>query len=205
MISEMISDYAYCNRLDPDGTITSEWITDSFERMTGYPPHELAELESQHRFALFHPDDHMHMERDMAKLLTGEAVDAEYLITTRNGEIRWVHMYRRPVWDDEQKRVVRYYGVARDITERKRAEEELQRHNTILEAVSAATSCFLKASDWQEEIRNVLGILGKAANTDRARFSNSTWINRASPWQMPATSGRRPASLRFSIVRWRTI
>ncbi|MEP6986735.1 MAG: PAS domain-containing protein, partial [Chloroflexota bacterium] len=41
IISELISDYAYFYRFNPDGSRTREWITDSVERVTGFTPSEL--------------------------------------------------------------------------------------------------------------------------------------------------------------------
>jgi PAS domain S-box-containing protein len=58
--------------------------------------------------------------------------------------------------------------VARDVTERKRAEEELRRREAILRAVAFAAECFLKkAASWEESIEEVLERLGRAAEVSR--------------------------------------
>src|SRR5262245_26950230 len=36
IISELISDYAYATRLEPDGTYTIDWATQTFTRLTGF-------------------------------------------------------------------------------------------------------------------------------------------------------------------------
>ena len=124
IISELISDYAYSFRVEPDGTLVSEWITDSFYRMTGYAPEE---IDAQGQFALYHPDDAARAAADVGRVVAGEAGSAEYRVITKSGEVRWVAIDRKPVWDAAQRRVVHLYGVAQDITERKQSEERLRR------------------------------------------------------------------------------
>jgi PAS domain S-box-containing protein len=167
VISQGISDYAYSVRIEPDGTMPMEWITESFTRITGYTLADMLDREMRKRFALFHPDDQPQLDADMTKLLRGELIVSDYRLVLKSGETRWMHYYRQPVWSDVQQRVVRYYGIAQDITERKRAEQDLQRRDMILEAVSKATNYFLRADDWQQDIGSVLSILGEAAAVDR--------------------------------------
>ncbi len=135
IITELISDYAYCCRFELDGSIVGEWITaDSYFRTTGYAFQELA------NYRLYHPDDEMRSQQDVERVRQGETVESDYRILTKSGEERWVHIHRQPVWDDQQNRVVRFYGVAQDITERKQAEEALrqseERYRMISELVS---------------------------------------------------------------------
>ncbi len=108
-----------------------------------------------------------HVEQQ-AIMQSGQPIlDVEEQQAWRIDTRRWIMGSMIPL-TDEHGEVIGLVGINRDITERKRAEEELRRRDTILEAVSAATDRLLKASDWQEEIRNVLGILGQAAQADRA-------------------------------------
>ena len=124
IISELISDYAYAYRIDPDGTLVHEWITESFKRITGFD-HE--EIDEHGQYALFHPDDESLVEAHIQRVLQGESSSEEYRIVTKTGEVRWVHIFRQPEWDESHQRIVRLYGVAQDITERKRSEEELRK------------------------------------------------------------------------------
>jgi PAS domain S-box-containing protein len=131
IVTELISDYAYSFTIEPDGTFVHEWITeDSFRRITGYT-HD--EIDAQGNFALFHPDDVPAVERSLEALLRGESSGGEVRIITRSGEVRWLHIYRRPLWDQVQNRVIQIFGVAQDITERKRTEETLRATNRMLE------------------------------------------------------------------------
>ncbi|MEZ4672020.1 MAG: PAS domain S-box protein [Anaerolineae bacterium] len=121
IISELISDYAYYFRVDPDGTREREWVTDSMVNVTGYTPDELpAGMESK----MFHRDDFHRSAEDRNRIINGESVSNEYRIVTKNGDMKWLNIRRRPVWDDDHTRVVGYYGVAQDITARKLAENQ---------------------------------------------------------------------------------
>jgi PAS domain S-box-containing protein len=84
-----------------------------------------------------HPDDRKRvLQAAMTKQSTGE-YDEEYRILRPDGSVRWIRDQGFPVQDDRG-RVYRVAGIARDITERKRAEEALatseKRLRTILEA-----------------------------------------------------------------------
>ncbi|MCZ7542866.1 MAG: PAS domain S-box protein [Anaerolineae bacterium] len=94
-----------------------------------YPRHRLhngEEIHARGTLALYHRDDTPAVSRDLERVRAGEAVTGEYRIITKSGEMRWLRIYRRPVWDVQENRVVAYYGVAQDITERKQAEEALR-------------------------------------------------------------------------------
>jgi PAS domain S-box-containing protein len=118
--SELIWDYAYAYDVGPDGTFSPRWITDiSFTRLSGYTWQEIAST-----FNLYHPEDRERVEQDVQRTIQGETTQAEYRIVTKSGEVRWLHLRRRPMWDAGQNRVVQFYGAAQDITERKRAEAQ---------------------------------------------------------------------------------
>lgn len=133
LIAEMISDYAFSYRVKSDGTLVHEWsTTDSFVRLTGYTPDE---VDARGTFALYHPDEVPSVKADVEKVIAGEPSSGEYRIITRSGEVRWLRVYRRPVWDEEQGRVVRFYGAAQDITERKLTEEALRESRQMLQLI----------------------------------------------------------------------
>jgi PAS domain S-box-containing protein len=129
IISELISDYAFCSAVTEDGQFAPEWITESFTRVTGYAYDEISDLERDP--LLYYPEDHEVVLADIESMLTGASTSGEYRIITRDGEMRWLHIHRRPVWDENHTRIIRYYAVAQDITERKQA--EAQKLNFVLE------------------------------------------------------------------------
>ena len=129
-VSEMISDYAYSYEVWPDGSIHHDWTTESFTRLTGFTPEDLGNT-----FRLYHPDDEALAQQHTQQTIAGQPTSGQYRIVTKSGEVRWLHIARQPVWDEAQQRVVRFFGVAQDITERKQAEEALKATNQMLRSL----------------------------------------------------------------------
>jgi PAS domain S-box-containing protein len=121
IISELSSDYAYSYRVNRDGNVELDWITQAFTRITGYAAEE---LEAGVLLPLVHPEDRALIERGRNELLAGKPYSAEIRIVTKDRQVRWLSDVARPVWDRHEQRVVCIYGAGEDITERKRAEEE---------------------------------------------------------------------------------
>ncbi len=133
-VSELTSDLAYAFRVEPDGTLVLEWMTQSLLPITGYSSAELAARGGW--ASVIYPDDRPAAQQHLQTLLSGQPCAYELRIIRRDGQLRWLHDSGHPVWDEAQGRVVRIYGAARDITERKRAEEVLLRYETIVSTVS---------------------------------------------------------------------
>jgi PAS domain S-box-containing protein len=124
IISELTSDFAYADRVEPDGAIVPEWVSDTVTRVTGYTVDEIA---SQGLKRIILPDDWPVVREHIKKVLSGEPDVIESRIVSKSGEVLWLRDYARPIWDEKQARVVRIYGAAQDITDRRRAEEERNR------------------------------------------------------------------------------
>lgn len=123
-ISEAISDYAFCGRVHPDGSLKMEWATGSLFSISGYTEEE---VRNQPPYHFIHPDDIELLGRDIERMLQGETVHTHYRIVAKNGEIRWLQGHRVPMWDAVNQRVSHYYSVISDITEQKQAQEEKHR------------------------------------------------------------------------------
>jgi len=121
IISELISDYAYSLRVEPDGAMEIDWITDSYRHITGFSWDEAKALGL---YGLYHPDDAERAMQDVQRAAEGHANTGEYRLTTRSGSHIWLQIHRFPVWDAEKKRVARIYGVAQNINAHKEAEEQ---------------------------------------------------------------------------------
>jgi len=122
--SELGTDYAYAFRIEPNGQVIWEWITGAFTRVTGFTPEEVEARGGG--FHLIHPSDMPLALQRVQTLVAGKADVSEYRIITKSGEVRWLRDHGRPEWDTRQGRVIRIYGAAQDITDRKRAEEALR-------------------------------------------------------------------------------
>lgn len=119
-LSELMSDYAFFMRVE-GGELTLEWMTDSFERLTGYHPDEIF---PNNTAKLFHPDDIPKLLADIDIVMHGSETISEVRMTTKQGQAKTLIYRRRPVWDDAHKAIVGYYTVVEDITERKLTEAQ---------------------------------------------------------------------------------
>ncbi len=119
-ISELISDFAYCFRLELDGTMTPEWVTESVLRQYRISIDELADGCWR---KLVHPDDLPILVEHGEILLSNQSHITQFRIVLRNGQVRWVCAYSKPIWDEAPRRVTRIIGAAQDVTEQKLADE----------------------------------------------------------------------------------
>jgi PAS domain S-box-containing protein len=132
-ISEMISDYAYSFLVLPDHTLQGEWITDSFVSAFGF---NLAEIDARGGWQSMALEEDLPLVLHHAqKVMSGQSDIAEFRFVTRSGEIRWLRDYAVPLWDEAHSRVIRIYGAAQDITERKRHEREVEAEAMLAQAL----------------------------------------------------------------------
>ncbi len=131
-ISELTSDYAYALGLQADGRFVCEWVTEAFTRITGFA---IEELDALGWMALIHPDDRLIATKRTQLLRAGRSDVSEFRIVTKTGNTRLLRDHSRPVWDETLGRVVRVYGAAHDITERKEWEEALE-HQALHDALT---------------------------------------------------------------------
>jgi PAS domain S-box-containing protein len=114
-----------------DGDLRFEWLTDSFERMTGYT---LADTRRPGFVASTAPPSSAALQRaHMQQALSNQLSTAEGEMVTKAGELLWIRSTLRPIWSEAEQRVTHIYGCVRDITEQHRAHEELQRTYAALE------------------------------------------------------------------------
>lgn len=123
-ISRLTSDYAYSVRIDPEGGLACEWVTEPFSRVTGYTLQQVHERGEW--LAPVFPDDQPAFERWLDKLRAGYQDTCDYRILTSSGEVRWLRDHAMPVRDWVAGRVVRIYGAAQDVSDRSKAESERQ-------------------------------------------------------------------------------
>jgi PAS domain S-box-containing protein len=81
---------------------------------------------------LIHPDDRKAFNKLHRRVCDGENGELEFRIIGLNGTIRWMETHSTPLRDPSGK-ITSVLSVTRDITERKRAEETIQRHAAELE------------------------------------------------------------------------
>lgn len=107
-------------------------------------------------------------------------------------------------------------GTGIDISERKRTEEALRRRDAILEAVAFAAEEFLKTTDWERSIQDVLARLAAAATATHAYLIQITGEKTATPltlvrsaWTAPGTTPLDISDLKaehfVSLEPWRDL
>ena len=156
-VAEVVSDYAYGFRVEPDGRLLVEWATDALIRTFGYTAKE---VEKQGGWlSLVHPDDVPLTTPLVQRLLEGQSETGEIRLLTRSGEVRWIRYYVRPVWDEDEGRVVRIYGAAQDVTQRKTAEDALRQQLMRINLLNQITRAIAERHDLSSIFRVVLARL----------------------------------------------
>jgi PAS domain S-box-containing protein len=114
---------------DPAGDGTIQMFRDLGPDL-GYDLGDLPRTISTERWlALMPPEDAERLRETLRHSLeTGDMFTAEYRIRTRPGGLAWFEVHGRPV-EYRGGRPSKYLGAARNISERKQAEEELRRAN----------------------------------------------------------------------------
>ncbi len=107
----------------------------------GYTPQEVQAIGVEFLPNLLHPEDFAKFSANVAllnKAVDGEIIDIEYRIRHANGEWRWLYSRDSVFSRDEDGQVLLTIGAAQDITDRKRAEEALQRSEAHQRALISA-------------------------------------------------------------------
>jgi len=122
-------------------------------------------------------------------LRTREPDSFEISIVFPDGMTTWWSNHISPV--KRGGNIIEFLGIGIDISEKKQAEEALQRRDAILEALSVALEQSLKMSDLEQAINRVLDLLGEATNVSRAYVYRN----------YPSKHGRLMAEFRYQWVR----
>ena len=155
-----------------EGVVTS-WNA-AAERIFGYTA---AEIIGQPIFRLIPEDRHDAERQLLERLRRGESVELEEAERIRkDGERIWISLSVSPVRDAEG-RLVGAASIKRDITERRRAEAELRRHQDQLRLAHRAArigtwhwDVATRHLTWDEGLRQLYGVASGETVTDLAGF-----------------------------------
>ncbi|NJN65727.1 MAG: PAS domain-containing protein [Chloroflexaceae bacterium] len=128
-ITELLSDAVYSVQVNADGTLIFDWGTRSFEKLTGF---DLSGISLDDWQRLVHPDDWELFQQRLEHLAAGRPVESEYRMVTRDGQVRWLRDYGRPVLDPQDGRLTQVYGAVKDVTAYKRAGQSLRESERML-------------------------------------------------------------------------
>jgi PAS domain S-box-containing protein len=108
------------------------------------PPRVLSEAELQ---KMIHPDDRQLLREALNEALEGkQGYDVEFRVVRPDGEVRSVHAWDEIAYD-QSGRPIRMFGTVQDITERKRAAEELRKNQELLQLVLATLPVGVAVTD----------------------------------------------------------
>ncbi len=119
-LADYTYDWAYW--IAPDNQLI--YTTPSCERITGYRPEEFSK-DPGLISAIIHPEDRPLVKDHFEKTSEGDPFTIDFRIITRAGEVCWIAHACQDVYGDDGKWLGRR-SSNREITERKRAEEELR-------------------------------------------------------------------------------
>ncbi|KAB2953418.1 PAS domain S-box protein [Heliorestis acidaminivorans] len=117
-------------------------------------------------FELVHPEDQWLVQNFDQELEKDKVWQKEYRIIHSDGSLRWIQTRIVPFFGKKE-HAVRVDGLHRDITEEKKAQEELYNQEQLFQAVAEASRCLLESGVNIEAINDALAILGKATGVDR--------------------------------------
>jgi PAS domain S-box-containing protein len=149
--------------MDPNGRRLYE-----NEAMREYFGTSLQDINAKAFFTRFvHPDDAASGARmDRARALErGDPWEAELRLRRKDGEYRWFLLRSNPL-RDEQGKIIRRYGTATDIEDRKRAEERVQKENVALREEIDKAAMFEEIVGSSAALKEVLARISQVAPTD---------------------------------------
>jgi PAS domain S-box-containing protein len=113
--------------------------------------------------AFIHPEDFAETARALShSMQTGESYEVVHRLRQADGQYRWHHARGEPLRDRER-RIIQWYGLAIDIDEARKAENELRATQALLARASqAATVAELSASIAHEINQPLAGIVASA-------------------------------------------
>ena len=121
------------------------FVNKAFKKCLGYSKKEMMKING---FSLVHPDDREKVRRQFGQIISGKTVDnMEYRYKAKAG--KYIHILNNaaPI-SDFQGKIVAALGIARDISPRKKMEEELQKaHDELEHRVAVRTAELLKLNE----------------------------------------------------------
>ena len=157
-----------------------QFVNDAYEDIWGRPV-EAVEDDPMDFMQGIHPDDRGMVAEAIERLRAGESTDHEYRVNPEEDYGRWVWVRGEPI-RGEDGTVERVAGFARDITERKERERDLERSERQFEAVFNDPQLLVALLDIDGTVRRINDTaLGHAraerAAVDGTPFPETPWWN----------------------------
>jgi PAS domain S-box-containing protein len=183
------------------------WDDAAFE-MFGLP--KVNPLRYEDYVSRVHPDDLAKIRETEERVVREKTrVSLEFRIFRTDGALRYLSVAAGPVID-ERGNVVRMVGLAIDITERKRAEEELRILNQRLSLAARSASMGIWEFDlrteiaiWNDRLFEIFGIPQKAqvAREDWERLIRQEDLGKIEAFIAAVVSGKTQEAIEYQITR----
>ena len=179
---ETVPDLVYS--LDPEGRFLS--VSPAAEGLLGYTP---AELVGKNVFDFVHQEDREVLRQGFRKAMKSRDSTIrtiEFRMVSKSGKVRHFEVNRRLIYTNGK--VVRQDGIARDVTERRRLEQELKDYSYELEkkvderteklkdtarqlaALNTVSSRFTQIYDEEQLFEELPELLSRTLDFDRSSF-----------------------------------
>ncbi len=161
LLAKNIDQVFWFEELDPERVI---YVSPAFEQLWGFSADRLYE-NARVWMEGIHPEDRSNVQQAFGDWLTGRAerYDVEYRLSGRNGQVRWIND-RGIVIGYRGGRPYKLSGIATDITERKRVEEERREADRRKDEFIAILAHELRNP--LAPIRNVVNLLQRQGSLD---------------------------------------
>jgi PAS domain S-box-containing protein len=133
-LADVSNAYSYSYVILQDGSIEYEWVTEGFERISGYTVQDL--MTPNRSLEVIFPEDYEAVALLRERLYAEPLQETiEYRMTCITGEVKYMIAYVMSEWDDAEGRIVRVTGTAQDISRLKRAEDALRTERNFLQSI----------------------------------------------------------------------
>ncbi|MBN1378837.1 MAG: EAL domain-containing protein [Gammaproteobacteria bacterium] len=116
LFKEVSRSYVYHSSIDKQGRMQTDWMSDSFEDVTGYARKDVSAKGGW--IACVHKEDLPAIKEFTETLISNKTATTLYRATKKNGETIWLESVGQPEWDEANQQVVGITGGSRDVTER---------------------------------------------------------------------------------------
>ena len=153
-IAARVPGLMYRARLRPDGRSVISYVNDRATEMLEVTPGEL-QADARALFKRVHPDDLDEVKASLSHSARTLSVWRQtYRVRLSGGRVRWYRVEAAP--QTEADGSVVWHGFTTDVSEARRAAQQLERQHRMLEAVRRAQSIFIETDDKRSAFEGLL-------------------------------------------------